>query len=130
MPQFDPTSDFLIRELGLDASQQEALLQMRQAHFEQVHERQRDLQPIRHEFFKHFSDVQVDTTEIQGFAERIAKGQQQLEWEMFKHFRDIRALCRPDQQPQFDRVVFDALKMMTPPPPGVFGRPRRPMPPR
>jgi hypothetical protein len=67
-------------------------------------------------------------------ASAIGKTMQSIDLATYEHFKKLRAICRPDQQQQFDDIILDVVSMMhrqgPPGPPG--GRPgRRPgnMPP-
>lgn len=43
--------------------------------------------------------------------------QSQVELEAFSYFRNIRAICKEGQKEAFDRVIYDAMRMMKPPQP-------------
>jgi hypothetical protein len=51
------------------------------------------------------------------FAFSIRNVQSQVELEAFSYFRHIRAICHDDQKEAFDRVIYDAMRMMKPPKP-------------
>jgi hypothetical protein len=47
----------------------------------------------------------------------IAFIQKEIEAVTFHHFQQVRTLCRPEQLPQFDAIILEAIGMMGPPPP-------------
>jgi hypothetical protein len=42
----------------------------------------------------------------------LAKAQERIERITYDHFREVRRLCTPQQQTQFDDVIGDALERM------------------
>jgi hypothetical protein len=112
-----PVASFLIHELKLDKKQVKAYSKMHQDHHRNKNAYQRQLAIAREVFFRGLSTG--DTSNIAG----VTAVQRQMEWNTFRHFRELRALCRPDQQQRFDKVIQEALRRMSrsdgikPPPP-------------
>ena len=53
------------------------------------------------------NDAQIDSATAQ-----LAQIFQNLEKSKYAHFAAIRALCRPDQQAQFDTLIFESVRLL------------------
>jgi len=119
------TADFLIRELNLDAKQQEQYREF-------IDEHRQTVQPIREAIRKKkdslFGLLGQHSPEADSIRTRILSGSllekfRDLEQVTFDHFQKLRAICTPEQQKKFDAIIKQAMAMMAPagPPEGPHG---------
>ena len=103
--------EYLMDELTFDASQRAACGQFLQNHRRRMDSLQNQNRMNRDILYDHLKTG--DSTA----AFSIGHVQAQVELEAFNYFRNIRAVCRDDQKELFDRVIYDAMRMMKPPNP-------------
>ncbi len=108
---------FLIKSIGFDVAQQTQFARLRDAHQQASRDFRERNGALRSRFYDLLAMNQVDSTRVQQLVDSIGEGQKQMEMVTFQHFREVRALCRPEQQPKFDAVIGEALQTMQPPPP-------------
>ncbi len=108
--------DFLIKSIGFDAAQQADFARLREAHQQAMRDFRQQNGDVRQRFYALLTVPQADTIQWRSLADSIAAGQKQMEVVTFRHFQDVRALCRPEQQPRFDAVIGEALRNMMAPP--------------
>ncbi len=118
---------FLIRELSLDASQAEQYEVLVQQHRKAADSIRPAIRSAKEEMFSLIGDAQVGDSVVVQAAQRVAALSTELDLRTMAHFRDIRKLCRPDQQQRFDALLLEVARMMSaPPPPGRGGPPGPP----
>jgi hypothetical protein len=101
-----PAAAFLIKELNFDENQTASYDRLREAHH-QKNERLQDV--LRQNREALFSGIATnDTSKI---AE-IGEIQKEFDRSTFLHFQEVRTLCRPDQQPKFDQIIGEVLRIM------------------
>ena len=103
-----PAAAFLIKELNFDENQTVVYDRLRILQRKSQDSLQNVLRQNREVFFKGMPTR--DSSKIT----TIGDIQKQFDMATFNHFREVRALCRPDQQTKFDSVIEDVLKMMAP----------------
>lgn len=103
--------DYLMDELTFDAPQRSACGLLIQNHRRRMDSLQNENRQNRDKLYDNLKTG--DST----FAFSIGNVQSQVELEAFSYFRHIRAICREDQKERFDRVIYDAMRMMKPPKP-------------
>jgi hypothetical protein len=108
-------AQFIIHSLNFDDQQIKAYQQMWVAHRRNKQDLQMRLAQARESFLQGLSTG--DTTQLA----KVSNIQHDMELLTFQHFREVRGLCRPDQEPKFDAVIQEALRMLSrpdmPPPP-------------
>jgi len=107
--------EFLAEELKLDAAQIKQFDEMRTRHHENVRNVQEKSRDLHHRFFDLLATS--DSSAAVQLADSMAQIQKQIELLTFDHFKQVRAICKPDQQKKFDKVINEALHMMAPKPP-------------
>lgn len=118
---------FLVRELSLDAVQAEQYDALVQQHRKAADSLRREIRSAKEEMFSLIGDELVGDGMVLQAAQRAASLSAELDLRTMAHFRDIRKLCRPDQQQRFDALLLEVARMMsTPPPPGRGGPPGPP----
>lgn len=116
-PPRESVFDFLTRELQLDKQQQEQYEQLRDEHHQAVENLQENSRKLHRQYFELLNVSAVDSMKVNSMADSMASVQKQIELVTFYHFRQVRSICRPEQQKKFDEVIDEALRMMAPPPP-------------
>jgi hypothetical protein len=100
--------DFLMDELKFDASQRAACSELLQT-------QRRDMDSLQNINRQNRNNL-YDNLKTGDSTAAVAIGdvQRQVELAAFVYFRNIRALCREDQKAHFDRIIYDAMRMMAP----------------
>lgn len=100
-----PVSDFVQRELGLNAEQAERFKQLRDEHRAAVRPVVDDMKRLKDSLYNLLRDPQVNDSAAKAIAKQI--GEKQQEWEMliFHHFEKVRAICDSSQLPKLDTLV-------------------------
>jgi Spy/CpxP family protein refolding chaperone len=106
--------DFLVHELQLDKSQQDAYDALIEEHRTAVNRLQEDIRANREIMVDQLENPATDSIAVNAAQKKIGDDQQQLEKVTFDHFRKVRAICHPQQQVKFDEVIKEALHMMAP----------------
>ncbi|MEY4885206.1 MAG: hypothetical protein RL151_515, partial [Bacteroidota bacterium] len=118
---------FLVRELSLDPAQTARYEVLVQQHRNAADSIRRAMRSAKEEMFSQLRDEQAGDSLVVQAARRAAALSTELDLRTMAHFRDIRKLCRPDQQERFDDLLMDVARMMSaPPPPGPGGPPGPP----
>lgn len=107
--------EFLTQELKLDEAQIKQFDEMRKQHHENVRNVQEKSRDLHHRFFDLLATS--DSAGAVQLADSMAQIQKQIELLTFGHFKQVRDICKPDQQKKFDAVINEALRMMAPKPP-------------
>ena len=105
--------EFLVKQVGFDADQQEQYSRMREAHQKMSHETQDSLRFYKNSLFSNLPTRDSIAAELA--SANIARLQRKIEMNTFNHFAAVRTLCTPEQTEKFDRIIDDVLKMMAPP---------------
>ena len=125
-------ADFLIKELNLDAKQQETYKLLREEHQQQTKLARDNVQESKKEFFDLLDKDSVNNSLLTKLSEEIGKNEGQLQFYTFDHFRKVRTLCNAEQQKKFDGIIQQVLRMMGgqqgPPPPQRLGADHLPPP--
>lgn len=109
---------FLIRATGMDEEQQKAYAQLRDKHRSQVEAFKTQNSALRKQLFGLLAQQGAGDPMVLQLTDSIASIKRQEEILTYEHFRQVRAICRPDQQTRFDAAIGEAIQSMAPPPPG------------
>ena len=128
-------AEFLIKSLNLDSNQQAQLDVLRKAHRSAVQPLRNLVKESKEVFFDLLKEATVSDSIKQVAAKKISTLTEEIDLVTFNHFLKVRAICRPDQQLKFDKIIDDVINMMghqqegqnRPPPGGGDGH--RPPPP-
>ncbi|MVM29769.1 periplasmic heavy metal sensor [Spirosoma sp. HMF4905] len=110
----------IIERLHFDEQQQQQYLEMGRQHHQQTERLNAESIQLFQEYYSLLPSAQPDSAKANALIRQIEDVQRQIAELNFSHFRQIKALCRPDQQADFSRLVADLAKL--------FGQ--RPRPPR
>jgi Spy/CpxP family protein refolding chaperone len=100
-----PVSDFVQKELGLNADQTEKFKQLRDQHRAAVKPVVDEMKKLKDSLYNLLQNPQANDSAANAIAKRI--GEKQEEWEMliFHHFEKVRAICDSSQLPKLDTLV-------------------------
>jgi hypothetical protein len=118
--------DFLVRELGFDSVQKQALIKLRSEHQQQMMKIRRNNRDAKNEFFSLLDQQNLTDSALEKAARASVYYDEQTDMLTFRHFQAIKQLCTESQKQKFDHVIQEVLRMMAPEPPG--GNPQRPPP--
>jgi Spy/CpxP family protein refolding chaperone len=88
---------------------------MRNDHRDAVEKLRDQSQDLRNSFYDLLHEKMLDTTRLNTLSDSISNYQKQIELITFRHFSEVRSICSPEQQKQFDQIIDEALRMMHPP---------------
>ena len=100
-----PVSDFVQKELGLNAEQTEKFKQLRDEHRAAVKPVVDEMKKLKDSLYNLLRNPQPNDSVAKAMAKQI--GDKQEEWEMliFHHFEKVRAICDSSQLPKLDTLV-------------------------
>jgi hypothetical protein len=114
--QPDPTR-FLVKKLGLDASQRAIFGQERFLFRTKMHQLQQRDHALHKKFFDLVLHTRADTSSAIQLADSIAAIRMEMEMMTFSYFSQLRRILYESQRMKFDTIFFDALRIMLPSPP-------------
>jgi Spy/CpxP family protein refolding chaperone len=109
-------NEFIIKELSLDAGQQQQFETLRREHRAQAERLQQDMRPLRDSLFNYGANPGADR--VNALTQSIGRKQAELELVTYSHFKSLRDICNDDQKKKFDEIIGDVLRKMAPKPPG------------
>lgn len=100
---------FLEEQLNLSPEQTTELKSLRQSHFRLIEQYQKELNETRRQLHglwnKENSNEQAKT-----LSAKMGEVQSKIEYATYDHFASIRAICTPEQQQTFDRIISEVLR--------------------
>jgi Spy/CpxP family protein refolding chaperone len=100
-----PVSDFVQKELGLNAEQAEKFKQLRDEHKAAVKPVVDDMKRLKNSLYNLLQNPQADDSAAKAIAKQIGEKQQELEMLIFHHFEKVRAICDSSQLPKLDTLL-------------------------
>lgn len=100
-----PVSDYMQKELGLNAEQTEKFHQLRDQHRAAVKPVVDEMKKLKDSLYNLLQNPQANDSAVRVIAAQI--GDKQEEWEIliFHHFEKVRAICDSSQLPKLDTLV-------------------------
>ncbi|OCX53462.1 hypothetical protein BEL04_03940 [Mucilaginibacter sp. PPCGB 2223] len=120
------TKSFIIAQLGLNQSQQQAYGELVQHHRQNVGLIQERLHEAKDAFFNSLSDTKTTQVQLDSLSAHIVACESKLDMLTYEHLKKVRALCNDQQKEKFDNIIKQVLRMMGP----AGGRPQGPPPPQ
>lgn len=99
---------FVDERLNLSAEQKAKFKELRQQEFARMESVVRVRTQEMRDLFGLLNRENVSSEEIEQKASAIGALEAEQSAMLFRHFQALRALCNPDQQKEFDRLVTDA----------------------
>ena len=126
--QRERPAEFLIRELQLDAKQQDELEILRAAHTDAAVTLRKQLKEAKEMFFALIKQPGVTDSMKFAAAKPVSIITEKLDLLALNHFIKVRAICNEEQQKKFDKIIEQVTEMISKagePPPGEGNRPPR-----
>lgn len=111
-------AEFLTKELQLDSVQQQQYQQLIQAHRSAAAPLRQRIVDLKDSLFLLLKQGNPSDTAKGAATAKIAATTQQLERLHIDHFQQVRAICTPAQQQQFDNLLHDIVRRLSMQPPG------------
>jgi hypothetical protein len=105
---------FLERELGLSPDQSAKFEQLRRSHAAGIQAAQREIQRLKKAEMDELLAERPDPARYEALAAEIGAKETEKEKLLYAHLRDLMALCRPEQQDTFRRIMGEVVRLMAP----------------
>ncbi len=119
-------ANFIIKELNLDKSQQEAYLELVHLHQNEVRSLRNEIRHTKDEFFDLLNHPEATDSIKLIAAKKISKYSEQIDIVTLNHFASLRALCNGQQRQKLGAIMKEVTRMMGPPMPPHNGPPPPP----
>lgn len=100
---------FLEESLSLSPEQIDQLEILKAAHFKRINQYQRDFNEARRQLHGLLMTENSDQ-KAKALSVKMGNIQSKIEISTFDHFASIRAICTPEQQQTFDRIISEVLR--------------------
>ncbi|MBY0478918.1 MAG: hypothetical protein K2Q24_14810 [Chitinophagaceae bacterium] len=111
-----PYSEFMSKQLKLDAQQETQLKQLRDEHKTELDKLRKEDMELHEQLFMFVKTGNNDSLWIDSITTLIAANKKRFEHTFFKHFLQIRSICRPDQLELFNTTIDQIMKRRMPSP--------------
>jgi protein CpxP len=120
-PPGKAVADFIIKQLQLDAGQQEKFAELRDRHQGILQAAHKEDRRLHDTWFDLLKTDNPDRKKADSVSMLIANQRSVIEMATFVHFQELRQLCRDDQKKRFDATIDEIVRRMGPkgPPPGA-----------
>ena len=112
-------NEFLIKELKMDAKQEEQLEVLVKEHRQAAEKLRVKTREAKETFFDLLKQPNVTDSVKQTAAKEVSVITEELDLLTLNHFQKVRSLCTADQQQKFDEIIHQVTNMI--------GQPRPPM---
>ena len=112
-------SAFIIKQLQLDPQQQEQFAALRNQHQQAMRQIQEEDRELHDQYFGLLKSNDPNKSKADSISVLIGQQRTRMETATFEHFKQLRNLCRDDQQKLFDKTIDEIMRFMGPkgPPP-------------
>ena len=124
------------RELRLTSQQSERVKAQQKEFFAQSDVLLREIGELRRELLEQLLVPAPDHARVDALTDKIGAKEAYMARRLFEHFLEIKSVCRPDQEKEFDAFMHDVIRTSAPPvmpeghgPHGDHGPPEPPAPP-
>lgn len=127
-PPPPPATTYLVKELGLDTTQQNQLKALIDQHRKAAELLRVGIKNAKDSLFELVKHPETSDSAKRMLSAAASSRMAELDLLTLDHFRQIRALCNPEQQKKFDAIIHEVIGRMGPsrPPPPPSGGPGRP----
>ena len=101
-----PPERIIAQQLNLDEDQKTAFRQKRQAHFQHIHPIVQALMEDKRKLIAIATAPQIDSAQLNRVLDDISIHQRQIDAQLVDHLRDLKSVCRPDQQQDLERYFL------------------------
>ena len=104
--------DALKNEVGFSEEQMAKFEEMATQHKQQMRPLFEDIAKTKEGFYKMLTQPGIPDSVLNSAAKEIGEKQKLIDLKIFMHFQNIRGLCQPNQQPQFDTLIQRVVHRM------------------
>jgi protein CpxP len=101
----DRFADALKKDVGFTDEQVTQYKQLKDAKWDRIKLRFDDLRTAKDNFFHLISVENINDSVLNNAADTVAQRQKSLDLQAFIHLKELRKVCTPEQQPQYDSLV-------------------------
>ena len=105
-------SNFIIKELNLNAAQIENFNQLKLAHQDSVRSLKNTGRELREDYFKLLRNDTTDNILADQLLIQIANNQKAIEQITFEHFQSVKNICDSVQKVKFDSIILEVIHKM------------------
>jgi Spy/CpxP family protein refolding chaperone len=105
-------SNFIIKELNLNAAQIENFNQLKFAHQDSVQSLKNTGRELREDYFKLLRNDTTDNILADQLLIQIANNQKAIEQITFEHFQSVKNICDSVQKDKFDSIILEVIHKM------------------
>ena len=112
MQQHRTPADFLIKELQLNAAQQQQFEVLKKEHQDAAGTLRKKVKNAKEELFDLLKTGGVADSVKHNAVRKISLLTEELDLVTFNHFEKVRAICTTEQQKKFDVIIKEVTRMM------------------
>jgi protein CpxP len=112
--------EIIIEKLHFDANQQKEYAKLIQWHRGEIDQLDDNIRQTKNELYSQLSEKEINVKTKDSLIALLNLYQKQIEETHFKHFEDIKKLCKPEQQEDFNLLTEELSKIFVP------NKPKRP----
>lgn len=113
-PHHNGPKDLIIKKLNFDQDQGAKYEELIKWHRGEMNRTQSQMLILKKSLYSKLNS-EVSSAEKDSLVNEIGILQTQIERINYKHFDDIKALCRKDQLPAFEKLSFELADLFSPP---------------
>jgi protein CpxP len=102
----------LKNDVGFSDEQMTKFEAMASQHRQQMRPLFEDISKTKESFYHMLTQPAVSDSQLNLAAEQIGEKQEMIDLKIFMHFQNIREICTPNQQPQFDSLIQHVVHKM------------------
>jgi protein CpxP len=111
--------EIIIEKLHFDAQQQKEYAKLIQWHRGEINQLDDNIRQVKNDLYSGLSEKEINVKTKDSLITLLNSYQKQIEETHFKHFEDIKKLCKPQQQEDFEILTEELSRIFAP-------KPRRP----
>ncbi|MFN3755081.1 hypothetical protein [Flavobacterium sp.] len=112
--------EIIIDRLHFDANQQKEYDKLIQWHRGEINQLDDNIRQVKNDLYARLSEKEINVKTKDSLITLLNLYQKQIEETHFKHFEDIKKLCKPEQQEDFETLTEELARIFAP------NKPRRP----
>lgn len=106
---------FIDRELNLTPQQSAQVKAQQKKFFGQADVLHREIGELRKEIMEQLLDPSPDSARVDELTNEIGAKETQMARLRFAHFQEIKSVCRPEQEEEFEALIHDVIRKFAPP---------------
>lgn len=107
----------VIQTLELDEAQQQQFDEMKREHHEAIMQLDKDMKAPVEAYFSLLLTKDTSSVKKEELEQQMATIYKEKLRITYRHFEQLKAICRPEQQQHFDKLIPELMQVMQPPPP-------------